>query len=248
MNDVITKDETAQTSRKVTSIARKESTPMALISMAVQQGADINYLKQLMDLQERYEANEAKKAYNAAFAAFKSEAITIIRSKEVTDGPLKGKFYAELYSVIDAVVPAMSKYGLSHSWKPTKDEKDWIEVTCTMKHDMGHSESVSMGGPPDTGGAKNALQARISTKTYLEKATLKAICGVSDRNDDKDGNSAPPELSSKAADWIAAIQSATTMIELQNYYKDAFRELQGDNYGLTEINKAKDAMKKELSK
>ncbi len=31
-----------------------------------------------------------------------------------------------------------------------------------------------MGGPPDAGGAKNALQARASTKSYLERYTLKA--------------------------------------------------------------------------
>jgi len=37
-------------------------TPMTLINMAVSQGADTDKLKQLMDLQERWEANEARKA------------------------------------------------------------------------------------------------------------------------------------------------------------------------------------------
>ncbi len=44
-----------------------------------------------------------------------------------------------------------------------------------------------MGGPPDAGGAKNAIQARASTKTYLERYTLKAICGLSEQDDDDDG-------------------------------------------------------------
>lgn len=45
-----------------------------------------------------------------------------------------------------------------------------------------------MGGPPDAGGAKNAIQARASTKTYLERYTLKAITGLSEQADDDDGN------------------------------------------------------------
>jgi hypothetical protein len=196
--------------RKSLPVSRKESTPMALISMAVQQGADIEYLKQLMDLQERFEANEAKKAYNAAFASFKAEAITILRQKEVTSGPLEGRFYAELYSIIDAVAPAMSKHGLSHSWKLSKDEKDWIEITCTVKHELGHSESVSMGGPPDTGGAKNPIHARASTVTYLEKYTLKAICGVSERNDDTDGR--PPK--DQDVPLISAEQLADLVVKM----------------------------------
>ena len=72
--------------------------------------------------------------------------------------------------------------------------RDWLEVTCTLKHVGGHSESVSMGGPPDAGGAKNALQARASTKSYLERYTLKAICGVAEGGDDTDGNPPPASV------------------------------------------------------
>ena len=95
--------------------------------------------------------------------------------------------------MVDAVTPALSRHGLSASWKLTRDEKDWLEVTCTLKHVGGHAESVSMGGPPDAGGAKNAIQARASAKTYLERYTLKAICGVAEGGDDTDGAPIPPQ-------------------------------------------------------
>lgn len=167
------------------------TTPATLLAMAVQQGADIDKLQKLMDLQERWEANEARKSYNAAFSAFKDEAIRIIKNKQVTDGPLKNKRYAELFAVVNAVTPALSKHGLSAAWKITKDERDWLEVTCTLTHVNGHSESVSMGGPPDAGGAKNAIQARASTVSYLERYTLKAITGLSEQEDDDDGRGGP---------------------------------------------------------
>lgn len=163
------------------------ATPSDLLRIAINSGADLDRLERLMAMQVAYEEREAKKLYNIAFAAFKAEAVVIIKKKTVDQGPLAGKKYAELYTVVDAVTPALSKHGLSTAWRLTKDDKDWLEVTCTLKHDAGYSESVSMGGPPDSGGAKSALQARASTKTFLERYTLKAILGVAEQGDDNDG-------------------------------------------------------------
>lgn len=168
--------------------------PMGMMLAAMSQGASLEQVEKMMDLQDRWERKESEKAYNAAFAAFKAEAVRIIKGRKVTDGPLRGKEYAELHDVVDAVTPALSRHGLSTAWKLTRDEKDWLEVTCTLKHVGGHSESVSMGGPPDAGGAKNALQARASTKSYLERYTLKAICGVAEGGDDSDGNTPGPTV------------------------------------------------------
>lgn len=168
------------------------NSPMGMMLSAIQHGATLEQVEKMMDLQERWEKAEAKKAYDAAFANFKAEAVVIIKGKDVTDGPLKGKSYAELHDVVNAVTPALSKHGLSSSWKLTKDDRDWMEVTCFLRHVGGHEESVSMGGPPDTGGAKNAIQARASTKTYLERYTLKGITGLSEQGDDDDGR--PPKV------------------------------------------------------
>ncbi len=189
-------------------------TPGDLLAMAVSQNADLDKLERLMALQERWEATEARKAYDAAFAAFKAEAVTIIKNRRVTDGPLKGKGYAELFAVVNAITPALSRHGLSSSWRLTKDERDWIEVTCTLKHTAGHVESVSMGGPPDAGGAKNAIQARASTVSYLERYTLKAITGLSEQDDDTDGNERA------AADWLARVTEAANEDELKGISRE----------------------------
>jgi hypothetical protein len=172
---------------------------------------DVAKLKELFTLRERWEADEARKAYNVAFTAFKAEAIEIIKNRQVTDGPLKNKRYAELFSVVNAVTPALSRHGLSASWRLTKDEPQWIEVTCSIRHTLGHTEQVSMAGPPDAGGAKNAIQARASTVTYLERYTLKAICGLAEQGEDSDGNHGSGERmnENEYADHLAAIDSAT---------------------------------------
>jgi len=186
-------DQFSRAADRALPVAQGTPTPMSMLAMAVSQGADLDKISKLMDLQERYEKAESVKAFNAAFASFRAESVIVIKNRKVDAGPLSGKRYAELFSVVNAVTPALSRNGLSAAWKLTKDEKDWIEVTCTIKHVLGHSDSVSMGGPPDAGGAKSPIQARASTVSYLERYTLKAICGVSEQEDDNDGASPPPK-------------------------------------------------------
>lgn len=197
----------------------QESALMMLISRAASDASfDMAKLQALMEMKERWDANEARKKFNEAFAAFKSEAVRIIKSREVEGGPLAGRKYAELYAVVNAVTPALSKYGLSAAWRITKDEKDWLEVTCTIRHADGHSESVSMGAPPDVGGAKSPVQARASTVSYLERYTLKAITGLAEQGDDTDG--AQPAMDPKDAEWIAqcdAIQPPQTEADCEKF-------------------------------
>ncbi|MFY2995907.1 ERF family protein [Achromobacter xylosoxidans] len=185
------------------------NSPMGMMLAALNQGAQLEQIEKMMDLQDRWQKGEAKKAYDTAFAAFKAEAVKIVKGRKVTDGPLKNKSYAELHDVVNAVTPALSKHGLSSSWKLTRDEKDWMEVTCYLRHVGGHEESVSMGGPPDAGGAKNAIQARASTKTYLERYTLKAITGLSEQDDDTDGTAERDE--ELRDEWISKMAQAETL-------------------------------------
>lgn len=211
-------------------VSTMSATPADLLRIAVESGADLDRLERLMSLQERWEAKQAKQAYDAAFSAFKAEAVTILKGRKVTDGPLKGKSYAELHDVVNAVTPALSRNGLSSSWKLTKDDKDWMEVTCYLRHVNGHEESVSMGGPPDAGGAKNAIQARASTKTYLERYTLKAITGLSEQQDDDDGKGGKGFDSQPVVDkWLKAIRSAKSEAEVRNKWADATPELNATN-------------------
>lgn len=201
--------------------------PMAMAIAAMNSGMSPEQIGAMMDLQDRYNATQAKKAYDQAFAAFKAEAIRVIKGKDVTDGPLRGKSYAELHDWVNAVTPALSKHGLSSSWKLTKDEKDWIEVTCYIRHVGGHEESVSMGGPPDTGGAKNAIQARASAKSYLERYTLKAITGLSEQDDDKDGNA--PADTALGDSWVSQMAQADTTEAMEATWAAGCKDIDGKN-------------------
>lgn len=200
------------------------ATPAQLLQIAVERGADLAYVEKLMDLKERHDANEARKAHAEAFAGFKSEAVQILKGKQITDGPLKGKRHADLFDVVSAVSPALSKHGLSISWKLTKDDKDWLEVTCYLRHAAGHVEFVSMGGGPDTGPGRNAIQARGSTKTYLERYTATAILGMAATNADDDGAGGAPD---PLEVWSGRAALAATLHELGRVSKDGARVFKG---------------------
>lgn len=198
------------------------ASPAAIMQLAIQQGAPVETIERMWALQVAWEKREAERQFNEAFAAFKAHAVRVIKNRQVTDGPLKNKKYAELFAVVNAVTPALSEHGLSASWKLTKDDKDWIEVTCTLKHTGGHSESVSMGGPPDAGGAKNAIQARASAVSYLERYTLKAILGVSEQEEDDDGNGG----GDIRYEWLTKVNEAKTSAELDSIVKHGAKVFQ----------------------
>jgi hypothetical protein len=199
-------------------------TPLSMIQLALQQGASVEVLRDLFKLKQEVDADEARKAYDMAFAAFKAESIRIVKNIEVTAGPLNGKKYADLLAVVDALTAKLSAHGLSSSWKISKDELQWIEVTCTIRHERGHSEAVSMGGPPDVGGAKNAIQARASTVTYLQRYTLLAATGMAAGGTDTDGR-APQKNGLTDEQFMPhqeAIQNARDFNELKAAFKRAY--------------------------
>lgn len=172
-------------------------TPMHMLQMAVEQGADLDKMEKLMGLQERWEANEAKKAFVLAMADFKSETIEILKDKKVDyknkTGGRTQYSHASLHGVVTAATPLLSKHGLSHTWKTSQGEGGVITVSCVLTHKDGHSEETALSAGPDQSGGKNNIQAVASTVSYLERYTFLAATGLSTKDQDDDANSAEPE-------------------------------------------------------
>lgn len=171
-----------------------QTNPSVLLHMAVQQGADLDRLERLMALQERWEANEARKAFHAAMAAFHSEPITIGKDKHVdytSKSGIRTQYdHATLGNIVKVVVPRLGMHDLSHSWEPARTEGGRVTVTCRVTHKQGHTESVTLDAPLDDSGGKNNIQALGSAITYLQRYTLIAILGLATEDQDDDGREA----------------------------------------------------------
>lgn len=184
-------------------------TPMQMVAFAVQQGQGLDQIKELMQLEREWKADKAKEAYVAAMAAFKSEPISIRKDRTVDythNGKRTNYSHASLAEVVDAVVAAMGKHGLSHRWE-TRQDGGIITVACVITHQLGHSEHTTLSAGKDDSGSKNSIQAIGSTVTYLQRYTLMAATGVAAADQDDDGrkSDAPATIDEKQAADLEAL-------------------------------------------
>lgn len=156
-------------------------TPMMMLTHAVERGADVTVLEKLMALSERYEANQARRAFDEAIAAAKSKIPRIIKNRQGHNS----KAYADFAAIAKAVDPILAEFGLSYRFRTKQDER--IHVTCIISHKAGHAEENTLAGPADTSGSKNTIQAIGSTLTYLQRYSLVQALGLASSDDD-DGN------------------------------------------------------------
>ena len=206
------------------------SSPADMFLIALDKGATMEQIEKFMELQERHDAAQAKKAYVAAMADFKRNAPKIGKDAHVEHSGISYN-HATLGNICNVVIPALADYGISHNWSQEQPGNGMIRVTCTLTHSLGHSEANTMEAPPDNTGKKNAIQSLSSTVTYLQRYTFLAAVGLSTSEIDDDGqNYGEPEqkkevekktLSGKSFDkCVESIRAGTyTADEIKKYYK-----------------------------
>jgi len=198
-------------------------TPMAMLSMAINKGTDLAQLEKLMELQERWEKNEAKKAFDRAVSAFKANPPVLHKNKTVNyqnkDNSMTSYDHATLDHLCEAICPELSKHGLSHRWDTMQGEGGAITVTCVLTHEMGHSQGVPLKSLPDQSGGKNAIQSIGSTVTYLQRYTLLAVTGLAVGVQDDDGAAANKRPGDEPADTQpkAAAAPEVVMYPVEKY-------------------------------
>lgn len=187
------------------------TTPAMLLNIAIEKGAELDKLEKLMDLQMKWETNQARKSYNEAMTAFKANPPEIEKDKKVSYGTTKYN-HASLWNVTDKINSALSEHGLSASWT-TKQDGNAVTVTCRISHILGHYEETSLTAAPDNSGAKNSIQALGSTITYLQRYTILALTGLAAGEMDDDGHGATAFISDKEKSTIVDMINAKEVPE-----------------------------------
>jgi hypothetical protein len=174
----------SQAMEKVSIIPQEEPralaavTPMDMLNRAVESGASLEMVEKLMTLQERWDASQARKQFDAAVSAAKAEIPAITRNATGHNS----KRYADFAAIAKVVDPIIGKHGLSYRFRTTQNGT--IAVTCILSHKAGHSEETTLCGPADGSGNKNAIQAIGSTLTYLQRYSLVQMLGLAAAADD----------------------------------------------------------------
>lgn len=219
--------------------------PGLILQAAIEKGVAMDQLERLMGLYERWEANQARKAYFEALTKFQG-LVTVIRKKKTAKiTPREGGTgysykFSDLGTIAETIKKPLQQCSLSYRWE-FADVGNEIEVTCLITHKDGHIEKTKMKGPKDTSGGKNLIQQSGSTLTYLQRYSLIGALGLTTADEDNDGaNAAPATVSTKARpkvqlteeeyllQWKDTVNACKTQLELTSLYLKNRKTVDGD--------------------
>ncbi len=169
-------------------------TPLMILQSAVEHGTSADELEKLMNMQERWERNQAQKAYAAAMHACQEKMPKVVKGSQ---NKQSGNWYADLESVQEVARPIYSSFGFSLCFGeadcPLEKHKRTI---CDVTHSGGHMRQYHIDLPVDgVGGAGNAIkgmnpvQGCISTTSYGQRRLTCMIFNITITDEDDDGQS-----------------------------------------------------------
>jgi len=227
------------------------STPMQLLSLAIQKESAIDVIERLAALQEKAQDRDAEMQFNEAMNAVQSELGRI--APDLTN-PQTHSRYASYAALDKKIRPIYVKHGFSLSFDSGDSPiADTVRVICYVSHRAGHTRKYT--GPPMPADGKGAKGGEVMSKTHATGAAmsygarylLKYIFNIAVGEEDVDGNAVPlPEdIVVQALDGIS---NCNTLEELLKVYKAAYKIAfdNNDQATMKTYIDAKDRRKKEL--
>lgn len=157
-----------------------------VVEEAMRQSQTAETIAALLDVQERWEAGQARKAFSRALVELKAcLPSTVEKDAKVDFGKGDNRVYyrhTTLAAMMDVVDLHLPQHGFAMTWSSAQDERGVIAVTCRLLHEDGHSEETTLVAPPDKSGSKGPAQAVASTVTYLRRYTAMMLLGLASRD------------------------------------------------------------------
>jgi hypothetical protein len=155
--------------------------------------------------------------------------------------------YADLSNCIEAVIDALNSNGIGLMQR-TYECKDGVMVETIFVHESGEVMECGLLHVP---ASKQDPQGYGSALTYARRYSLLAATGLAPEDDDGNSASRRTEIKStvnesQIADLLAAMDEVTTIKELQQAYKDAYKATNGEQAWQTKVITKKDAKKAQL--
>jgi hypothetical protein len=213
----------------MSNIVKSDNSIMELLGGAVNGNAPVDVIEKLLALKKEHDNHIAKQEFFKDLALAKCELPSYIdKDKKVNfktkNGGMMSYAHESLAGITSEVNPILSRHGLSVIFSVSQEKN--ITVTLKLCHRLGHIETVSMSGPADDSGNKNALQRYGSTVSYLMRYTMKLALGIAtgDKDENDDGrNSVISEKEKKKifVDAKLAISVAESREELIGIWNHA---------------------------
>lgn len=155
--------------------------------------------------------------------------------------------YADLSNCIEAVIDALNANGIGLMQR-TYESKDGVMVETIFVHESGEVMECGLLHVP---ASKQDPQGYGSALTYARRYSLLAATGLAPEDDDGNSASRRTEIKStvdenQLLDLMAAMDEVTTLKELQEAYKAAYKATNGEQSWQTKVIAKKDAKKSQL--
>jgi len=155
--------------------------------------------------------------------------------------------YADLAACVEAVMGALNDNGIALVQK-SYDCENGVMVETMFVHESGEMLECGILHFP---ASKADPQGHMSALTYARRGSLMAACGIAPEDDDGNSASRRTEIKStvnesQLLDLMAAMDKVTTLKELQETYKAAYKTTNGEQAWQTKVIAKKDAKKSQL--
>ena len=155
--------------------------------------------------------------------------------------------YADLSACVEAVIDALNDNGIALVQK-SYDCVDGIMIETVFVHESGEMLETGILRFPIM---KNDPQGAMACLTYARRGSLMAACGIAPEDDDGNSASRKTEIKStvdenQILDLMAAMDEVSTLKELQEAYKQAYKATNGEQAWQAKVITKKDAKKAQL--
>lgn len=163
--------------------------PLALLQTAIERGLDVDKLGKLMDLAERWEANQAAAAFGAALAKFQSVCPPIKKSRTAkmpgkNGGDGWSYQFADFEEVMKTVNPLLIDCGLSVTFSSDTSGAT-LKVTCFVRHGV-HVQPTTLTVPIPAQMIVNDTQKFGAALSYAKRYSLAAALNLVFTGEDND--------------------------------------------------------------
>lgn len=161
--------------------------PADMIQAAVLSGADLEKLKGVLELQERWDATQARKHYARCFASAQSRIKAVVKSKKNSQ---TNSSYADLSGVIESTQPIYTDEGFAIIFYEGDTKKEnHMRICADVLHELGHKETYFLDVPLDGVGIKGnanmtGIHAKASSTSYGRRYLMCMIWNIPTADND----------------------------------------------------------------
>jgi hypothetical protein len=220
------------------------STPMGLLSLALQNNAAIDVIERLAALQEKAVAKQSEQSYFRALHMAQEEVPSIEPNKEVKTSSGKLMYSYASYEQLDkALRPIYIKYGMAISFSGAEAPAGKVRVLCCVSHRDGHSERYQLDLAIDQGAAQlTKTDAELAAQSKAKRRILRNIFNIVDDIEDEGDVSTNGEVMQA----IEKIMDAGDKEMVTHFYKEAYKQHEADANAIKAILEAKHKRMKQI--